>query len=454
MTEFHQLKESQDHTLEPITDFQEPVIDTIAQDAPSPAESPIEATAEMNAFRYYYASAGQSPQVTLPVAKRLTKRILSPRYLAGSGVIGATLISGVVMAVSPNHSKPQPLQGGTQSEINQIPKLNPTQPQIASPEVIPLSRSTSAKSLQNSKKAVSLNSSGVALEQYSAQPSQQAMVQQTIPVPAPPPAFDLPTVAVTVPQSLPKPLPAPPVRPPAQATPLQKSPAANPSLQTSPSPASPTEVSFTPFPPQTSPPPSPTGVSFTPFPPQTSPPPASRPDGSLTPTPAIAPTLKPDVPQSAADARCVSPIAENASATDPRSLPVQPSLSVPTSETVVTATNSKAQLEKSALVKVAQTIAAQAPSPSDAEKELQTLLELPKRFPTSAGIAVLPLPCQAAQTAIAKQRVGEFAVLQLSPQDYQKRWKTSSNNPQTMIPTYGFVDYKQQAIVLVQESRS
>jgi len=120
----------------------------------------------------------------------------------------------------------------------------------------------------------------------------------------------------------------------------------------------------------------------------------------------------------------------------------------------VAAASSKAQLEKSALVKVAQTIAAQAPSLPDAEKELQTLLELPQRFPTSAGIAVLPLPCQVAQTAIAKQRVGEFAVLKLNPQDYQKRWKTSSNNPQTMIPTYGFVDYKQQAIVLVQESSS
>jgi len=431
MTEFHQLKESQDHNLEPITDFQEPVMDTIEDTS---SQDPIEATAEMNAFRYYYAGAGQSPHGTSPVAKRSTKKTLSPRYLAGSGVIGATLISGVVIAVSPNNYKPQLPQGITQSKINQLPKSNPTQPQVAPPEVLPLSRSTPAKSLQNSKKAVPLKSSGVALEQSSAQQSQQAMVQQTIPVPAPPPAFDLPTVAVTVPQSLPKSLPSPSVRPSVQVTPLQKSPSN--SLQTTP------------------PPPSPTEVSFTPFPPQTPPPSSIRPDGLLTPTPAIVPTLKPAVPQSTANARCLSPIAEaeTSSATDPRSLPVQTSLSVPTPETVVAAASSKAQLEKSALVKVAQTIAAQAPSLPDAEKELQTLLELPQRFPTSAGIAVLPLPCQVAQTAIAKQRVGEFAVLKLNPQDYQKRWKTSSNNPQTMIPTYGFVDYKQQAIVLVQES--
>lgn len=432
MTEFHQLQESQDHNL--LTNFQEPGIDTI-EDAPSQDLDPIEVTAEMNAFRYYYAGAGQSPHDTSPVAKRSTKKTLSPRYLAGSGVIGATLISGVVIAVSPNHSKPQLPQGITQSELKQIPKSNPTQPQIAPPEVMPPLRSTPAQSLQNPQKAVPKKFSEVALEQSSAKQSQQAMVQQTIPVPTPPPAFDLPTVAVTVPQSLPKPLPSPLVRPSAQVTPLQKSPPN--SLQTSP------------------PPPNRTEVSFTPIPSQTPPPPSTRPD-ELPPTPAIVPTLKPAVPQSTADARCLSPIAEaeTSSAIDPRSIPVQTSLSVPTLETVVASANSKAQLEKSALVKVAQTIAAQAPSLPDAEKELQTLLELPQRFPTSAGIAVLPLPCQVAQTAIAKQRVGEFAVLKLNPQDYQKRWKTSSNNPQTMIPTYGFVDYKQQAIVLVQESSS
>lgn len=115
----------------------------------------------------------------------------------------------------------------------------------------------------------------------------------------------------------------------------------------------------------------------------------------------------------------------------------------------VAAVNSKAQIEKSMLVKAAQTIAAQDPSLSDAEKELQAFLELPQSFPTSAGIAILPLPCQIARTAVAKKQVGEFTVLRLSPQDYQKSWETSSKNPQAMVPIYGFVNYVQHAIVLV-----
>ncbi|MCY7274897.1 MAG: hypothetical protein LH702_14495, partial [Phormidesmis sp. CAN_BIN44] len=162
MTEFHQLKDSHDHNLEPIADFQEPVMDTIGDIS---SQDPLEVTAEMNAFRYYYGGAGQLPHLTSPVAKRSAKKTLSPRYLAGSGVIGATLISGVVIAVSPNQPEPQSPQGITQSELKQIPKSNPIQPQIAPPEVMPQSRSTSAKSLQKPQKAVPQNPSVVALEQ-------------------------------------------------------------------------------------------------------------------------------------------------------------------------------------------------------------------------------------------------------------------------------------------------
>jgi len=54
--------------------------------------------------------------------------------------------------------------------------------------------------------------------------------------------------------------------------------------------------------------------------------------------------------------------------------------------------------------------------------------------------------------AIVQQKVGEFSVLRLKPQDYQKRWQASSKNPQALLPIYGFVDYGQQSIVLVQSS--
>ncbi len=456
MTEFYQLQEPRDHSLAP-TNLQEPVIETL-KDESSQEEFPLEATAEMNAFRYYYCGDGQSPlSVSSPLAKRSNKSIFSPRYLARNSVIGATLISGVVIAGLANTSKPQSPQNLTQSEVKQTPTSNLAQPQVAPPEVMPQLQSTLAKSPQKSKKALP-KPSLVALEQLSAkQLSQQAVAQQMIAVPELPPNLDLPTVAVTVPQSLPKPLPAPPVRPSAQIAPLQKSPTN--SLPTSPLiPIYKAETTIAPIPLQTSPPPpAHTGAAtIAPAPLQTSPLPSTYKVGAaISPAPPIAlPILEPaTLPQPTADDRCFNPTAEaEKSATDLRSTSVQTSLPVSAPESVVTVASSKAQLEKSMLVKAPQTIAAQAPSLPDAEKELQTLLELPKKFPTSAGIAVLPLPCQAAQAAIAKPQMGEFAVLKLSPQDYQKRWKMSSNNSPATIPAYGFIDYKQHAIVLMQKS--
>ncbi len=452
MTEFHQLNELYDHRVEPIADFQEPVTDTIEQNAVSQEESAIEATAEMNAFRYYYAGAGQ-PAYVPPLVTKRPQKMFSPRRLAGSGVIGATLISGVVIAGLPTHSTSQSPQGIAQSEVKQSPS-NPVQSPVALPEVMPQSPLTSANSLQKAKEVVPKKSSGVALKQLSANRMPlQAMAQPTIAVTELPPPPTMPTVAVTVPQSLPNPLPAPPVLPVAQITPLQKAPAK--SLQSSPPPPTYTSELPTLTSDQPSPPPTDTSELPTLAPDQPSPPPTDT-SGLPIPTPSSVPLADPPtLPQSTADARCLSPLANvETSPTDARSLPVQSSLSVSAPETIVTAANSKAQPEKTALLKAAQTIAAQAPSLSEAEKELQTLLALPKKFPTSAGIAVLPLPCEAVQVAGTRQQMGEFAVLKLSPQDYQKRWKTSSNNSPAVTPTYGFVDYKQQAIVLVQESNN
>jgi hypothetical protein len=65
-------------------------------------------------------------------------------------------------------------------------------------------------------------------------------------------------------------------------------------------------------------------------------------------------------------------------------------------------------------------------------------------------LAVMPLPCQVAQTALTRQRKDSFAVLTLSLQDYQKHWQSSSKTRQA-VPVYGFIDYRQQLIVLLNQ---
>lgn len=430
MTEFHQFKKPHDQSHELSPNPQEPTMDTIAQSS-SQIDSPSEATVEVNTegtasqiykapyetiqqgpityFRYYYEDAEQPTYRTSGVAELFPKRNLLPLYLAGSGVLGATLISGAVIAGLANNSKSQPPQNVTQPEVKQTPSSTKTRPQVAPPELMPQSRSTPAKPSQKPKKAFTQKSSTAT----PAQSSSKLLLQQALAVPDSIPVSNLPTFSVPITRSIPKPLPFPPGQSSQPTSPTQESLPAN-------------------------------------LPLQNSPPSSTRANGSSTPTPPIVPSVpKSATPsQSTADARCVSPVSD--AATDSRSTLFQASMLVSAPEKVeVAAVNSKAQIEKSMLVKAAQTIAAQDPSLSDAEKELQAFLELPQSFPTSAGIAILPLPCQIARTAVAKKQVGEFTVLRLSPQDYQKSWETSSKNPQAMVPIYGFVNYVQHAIVLV-----
>lgn len=455
MTEFHQFKEPQNHSLEPTSNPQEPVISTSTQKAPS-SEPAIAATAEANAnaapqvekppyetvhqgpityFRYYYEDAEQPTYLTSDSAELPAKRNFLPLYLAGSGVLGASLISGaVVVAGLVNNSKPQSPQGATQPDVKQAPKSEKIQPRVVPPEAIPQPRSTSKKSPQNLKKTPPQKSSTrVAVPPAPKLLLQQAVVRQALMVPAPLPVSSLPTVAVAVDRSRFKPLPSPSVPPTQTAASQPESPLATVPLQSSPPPPVVT----------TAPPASAPAIVS---PSENSPPVVA--DASLTSPAEVAPASPEPVtpPQSTANARCLSPQANTQpSLTDSPTLR-QVAMSVSAPETMTA--GSKAQTEKGRIVETAEAIAASSALP-DAEKELQAFLELPQQFPTSAGLSIMPLPCQIAQTAITKQRMGEFTVLKLSPQDYQKRWKTSSKNPEALTPIYGFVDYKQQSIVLV-----
>lgn len=427
MTEFHQFKRPQDRRLEPLTnDAQDPVIDAIARNAMSdpqnssaeindqtqPEKPPYEVIQQgpITYFRYYFEDADQTTYVTSDAPELVAKKSRLPLYLAGGGVLGATLISGVVIAGLDHPSKPTP-KTTPSSEVKQTPKTPTTQPQVVPPEVMPQSRSTRTKPAQKSKKTPTQKSS--AARKVS---SSELILQQALVVPEAPPVIKLP--------------PVPPAMPPSSLRlPVSTPPQSQPEVAVRPLP----EVSAAPLP------------TVPPAPRPTSAPSFQNPPASASTPPSE--TAK--GPQNASAAQCLSPATEVRNVSLANTAPTFQAVS----ETVAgPSATPKADIKKSLILKAAQSIAAQATSGAGENKELQEFLELPQRFPSSAGIAVLPLPCQMAQMAIVQQKVGEFSVLRLKPQDYQKRWQASSKNPQALLPIYGFVDYGQQSIVLVQSS--
>lgn len=444
MTEFHQFKKPEDRRIEPPTNgAQDPVIDAIARNAMS---DPQNSSAETNApapsqlekppyeviqqgpityFRYYFEDADQTAYVPSDAPELIAKKSRLPLYLAGGGVLGATLISGVVIAGLDHPSKPPTPKTTPSSEVKPSPQAPIVQPRVAPPEVMPQSRSTQTKPAQKSKKTSTQESS------TGRKVSSNPFLQEALVVPEALPVIELPPVPAAMPPSSLR-LPAP----------------------TPPSPQ--TQVAVRPLP----------EVAAAPIPdvPLTLQP-VSAPSFQNPPALASAPPLETAKgTQNAADAQCLSPGTEVGNASPANNSPV---IETASSETVARSSAlPKANVEKGLILKAAQSIAAQITSGAEAaqsiaaqvtssaseNKELQEFLELPQRFPSSAGIAVLPLPCQMAQMAIAQQKVGEFSVLRLKPQDYQKRWQTSSKNPQALLPIYGFVDYGQQSIVLVRSS--
>ena len=369
-------------------------------------------------FRYYFEDAEQPTYLTSPTTELSSnKRNLLPLYLAGGGVLGATLISGFVIAGLANNSKAPAQKGTTDSKVKQTPTPKRLQPQVASPEVVPPSRSTPTKPPQTPKKAPP-KAPSLPTVRSSLDLPQALMVPEPLPVPA------LPLVSVPIARAVSNPLPAPAAQPLVAPVipPIVETPTALPSVK--------------PFSPELA------SADSSPKPPDFAPASLAAQESAQLPT--------------AADARCLSSAATPGESLTPQNQQMaQSSRLVSAPETVgMPSANRKPQAET--------TVTGTAPSSAivvdseppvislqKAEKDLQEFLELPQRFPSSAGIAVMPLPCQVAQTAITKQRVADFNVIRLGAQDYQKRWKLSSNNPEALVPIYGFIDYKQQSVVLL-----
>jgi hypothetical protein len=96
--------------------------------------------------------------------------------------------------------------------------------------------------------------------------------------------------------------------------------------------------------------------------------------------------------------------------------------------------------------------------------KIQDFIALPQRNSQPDAVKLLPLTQQAAAQVQSSEKIEQFTVHKLAPQDYQREWQISTKTPaadgnSTILPTYGFIDYQRQMIVVLldnpqQDSRS
>ncbi|OUC12387.1 MAG: hypothetical protein B0A82_22725 [Alkalinema sp. CACIAM 70d] len=89
----------------------------------------------------------------------------------------------------------------------------------------------------------------------------------------------------------------------------------------------------------------------------------------------------------------------------------------------------------------------------NALRNLQDFLVVPQKLASTDQIELLPLNTIAAQEAQSSQQAGSFSVKQLSQADYVTAWKLRNASENDAVealgfPPHGFIDYKQQQIVL------
>jgi hypothetical protein len=84
----------------------------------------------------------------------------------------------------------------------------------------------------------------------------------------------------------------------------------------------------------------------------------------------------------------------------------------------------------------------------------QTAVPLVQALLTPASSTTARSLSQAEATAVSQtSQLGQFSKQVLAVQPYLQAWRTASqNSPNGAIPSFGFVDYQRQLIVLVQEA--
>jgi hypothetical protein len=89
--------------------------------------------------------------------------------------------------------------------------------------------------------------------------------------------------------------------------------------------------------------------------------------------------------------------------------------------------------------------------------KIQDFISLPQRNSNPDAVKLLPLTQQAAAQAQSSEKIDQFTVRKLAPQDYQREWQISTKTPaadssSTILPTYGFIDYQRQMIVVLRDN--
>lgn len=483
------------------------ISDASADYAPSEANAPVpydvHTEGPLTYFNYYFEDVDLSAAngETMQSASR-SKVSLG---LVGVGVVAATVASGLFIRDAFKTAEPPPDTQPVDASTKQQTTTNLLRPSTASPEQLTTPRSQPSPSIKPKPPAA---------PRPTAPPSKQSLLLETEPLPLPvAPAIAVPeTLAsnqtapvVQLPKLPPinQPLPTVAVRetpdpinredsvPNAQQTttrppgmvaiarpeslPMIKPEAGNP-LQS----ANSVSTVSTAFPPAastatdpTTAPPEVRAVEFNPSSSLTNVPATQEqdsPDASMTSNAPVTQTEQgsnplqqlfpaPQAPlTSQADAtnlRRITPQAVEASQESDRTS-IQTNLSKTTTSqgltiSVTRPTNSDNQVAKSEIQPI--------PVQEAAQPRIQDYLTLPQQLPTDKAVALLPLTQAAAEEAVKTERVGQFIVRQVNPQDYQKEWVSSNSavaDPAIALgfPAYGFIDYERRVIVVLQETKT
>jgi hypothetical protein len=379
-------------------------------------------------------------EVTLPGFRSANRTNWTAR-LVGTGMVAATVASGMLLADSLHN---QPLTEKKDNSLANAPTPQPKtavgqtpQPPIASPENLPIDElggDTAVASELPLKPGTLQSRLPNLLKKQTKLPHQLAKAE----VPGTPrfsinanfklgqpilrSVQDLPSVAVNQTPPAPEPL-APPADvlatlppPPPMVQPMPVAPAATSptvGLQPDATPAAP----------------DPAAVPTTPTP-GGAPPPAS----TTTPLP----TTEPDV-------QWVTTTPAKGS-DQPNSTAVPPSAALPEVGAPAPLAVALQAVTTAAQVATQPTLSLQLTPSTTVPQSIQDFVQLQQ--PSTW----LPLTRQAASEALATNQINQFRVFRIKLLDYQNIWRKSNQGLKELPPVHGFVDYRQQVIIVPQSA--
>ncbi len=382
--------------------------------------------------------------VAAPGFRNLTRTNWTAR-LVGTGMVAATVASGMLLADSLHHQTP------TEKKDNSLANAPSAKPKtaagrlpqspIATPESLPFDALAGDESAGGTL-ALKPGTLQSRLPRLLNQPSKVVAPLATVAVPGTPrfsvnANFKLGTPILRSVQELPagtdQPIPSAPLAPPANVlSTLPPPPLVSPMTVASAatSPTAGLQADATPAPAV-----APVTVAATPASGG-----APQPASTTTPLPTTAPEEVQWVPTNPAKG------------SDQPSGPVQPGAPVGPSgaapqEIVFSAPAPLATAARQIATTAATTAAA--PQPTRLAAVPQSIQDFVQLRSTSVW---LPLTQRAATEAQATNQVNQFRVFRINVKDYESIWRKSSQGLKELPPAHGFVDYSQQVIIVPQEA--